>query len=44
MSDVDKALATQVRNIEERTGKTFDQLFALARDSGLARHGEIRDA
>lgn len=41
MSDLDKALATQIRNIEARTGKTREQLVALARGSGLARHSEI---
>jgi hypothetical protein len=41
MSDLDKALATQIRNIEARTGKTREQLVDLARGSGLARHSEI---
>ena len=43
MSSVDKALETQVKNIQARTGKSLDELFALIRKSGLARHGEIRD-
>jgi Domain of unknown function (DUF5655)/Domain of unknown function (DUF4287) len=40
---VDKALATQLANIEKRTGKSLDALAAIVRSSGLARHGEIRD-
>jgi hypothetical protein len=41
--DVDKAYATQLANIEKRTGKSLDALAALIRDSGLTKHGEIRD-
>lgn len=43
MSSVDKALETQLQNIQTRTGKTLDELYALIRKSGLAKHGEIRD-
>ena len=43
MSDVEKALATQLQNIQNRTGKTLEQLYALVGKSGLAKHGEIRD-
>lgn len=43
MSSVDKALETQLKNIQTRTGKTLDELYALIRKSGLAKHGEIRD-
>jgi len=43
MSVVDKALETQIRNIQARTGKTLDQLHGVIRASGLTRHGEIRD-
>ena len=43
MSDVDKALATQLQNIQTRTGKTLAQLHAIVGKSGLAKHGEIRD-
>ncbi len=42
MSDIAKALATQVANIEKRTGKSPDQLSAIVRRSGLSKHGEIR--
>lgn len=41
MADVQKALATQIKNIEARTGKTSDQLRALVRGSGLSKHGDI---
>jgi len=40
MADLDKALATQLANIEKRSGKTLAELGALVRDSGLAKHGE----
>lgn len=43
MSVVDKTLETQIRNIQTRTGKSLDELHALIRASGLAKHGEIRD-
>lgn len=43
MSSVDKAYETQLTNIQKRTGKTLEQLYALIRKSGLAKHGEIRD-
>lgn len=38
--DVDKALATQLANIEKRSGKPLAELIALVRDSGLQKHGE----
>ena len=41
MADVQKALATQIKNIEARTGKTLDQLKSLVQGSGLSKHGEI---
>jgi hypothetical protein len=40
---VDKAYATQLANIEKRTGKSIDALRTLITQSGLVRHGEIRD-
>jgi hypothetical protein len=40
---VDKATATQLANIESRTGKTLAELTALIKNSGLTKHGEIRD-
>jgi Domain of unknown function (DUF5655)/Domain of unknown function (DUF4287) len=41
--DMDKAIETQLRNIEKRTGKTLAQLERFVRSSGLAKHGELRD-
>ena len=41
MNVVDKATQTQLQNIQTRTGKTLDELFALIRESGLAKHGQI---
>jgi len=41
MANLDKALATQLANIEKRTGKTLAELTAIVRGSGLSRHGEL---
>jgi Domain of unknown function (DUF5655)/Domain of unknown function (DUF4287) len=43
MADLDKALATQLANIEKRSGKTIAELVALARGSGLTKFGEVRE-
>jgi hypothetical protein len=43
MNAVDKATATQLQNIQTRTGKTLEQLNALIKKSGLAKQGQIRD-
>ncbi len=43
MNPVDKAVETQLRNIEKRTGKTLEELALLINKSGLSKHGEIRD-
>lgn len=43
MSDVAKALATQLTNIEKRSGKSLDELAGIVKSSGLSKHGEIRD-
>lgn len=43
MSSVDQAVQTQLNNIQNRTGKTLEELAALINDSGLQKHGEIRD-
>jgi len=42
MADLDKAIATQIANIEKKTGKTIAQLAAAVAKSGKAKHGEIR--
>ncbi|MGH8051754.1 MAG: DUF4287 domain-containing protein [Arenimonas sp.] len=43
MSSADQALATQLANIEKRTGKTLAQLTELVKKCGKSKHGEIRD-
>jgi len=39
--DIDKATATQLANIEQRTGKTLAQLTKIIETSGLDKHGEL---
>jgi hypothetical protein len=41
MTDLDKALATQMANIVKRTGKSIPELTAIIKGSGLTRHGEL---
>ena len=43
MSSLDKAMQTQLDNIQKKTGKSLDELAAVVRNSGLAKHGEIRN-
>jgi hypothetical protein len=43
MSSLDKAVQTQLDNIQKKTGKSLDELSAIVRQSGLTKHGEIRD-
>jgi hypothetical protein len=43
MSSLDKAMQTQIDNIQKKTGKSLDQLAAIIKKSGLTKHGEIRD-
>jgi hypothetical protein len=40
---MDKALETQLANIEKRTGKSLAALAKIVKGSGLRKHGEIRD-
>jgi hypothetical protein len=40
---MDKALQTQLANIEKRTGKTLAELTKLVKGCGLTKHGEVRD-
>lgn len=39
--DVDKAVATQLANIEKRSGKSLSELAAIISQSGLTKHGEL---
>lgn len=41
MASVDQATETQLRNLQQRSGKTLAQLHAAIRDSGLAKHSEV---
>jgi hypothetical protein len=43
MNSLDKATQTQLDNIQKKTGKSFDELAALVKKSGLTKHGEIRE-
>ena len=43
MSSLDKAIQTQLDNIQKKTGKSLEELAAIVRKSGLTKHGEIRD-
>lgn len=42
MADPQAAQATQLKNIQARTGKTIAELHAAVEAAGLARHGEKR--
>ena len=41
MSTLDKAVSTQLTNIEMRTGKSISELTQIVKDSGLSKHGEL---
>jgi predicted transport protein len=41
MSTPESALATQLKNIETRTGKSLAELTQIVKASGLAKHGEL---
>lgn len=41
MADIDKALETQLANIEKRTGKSLAELAAIVKRCGLSKHGEL---
>jgi hypothetical protein len=42
MSSIERAKATQLANIEKRTGKSLEELRRLILSSELKKHGEIR--
>jgi hypothetical protein len=44
MVDIDKAVQTQLANIQKKTGRTLDQLYARLASTGLDKHGQLRDA
>ena len=43
MSSLDKAVQTQLDNIQKKTGMSFEELSSLVKQSGLTKHAEIRD-
>jgi len=43
MSAVEQAYQTQIQNIQKKTGKSAEELTALVKNSGLTKHGEIRE-
>jgi len=43
MSSLDKAVQTQLANIQKKTGMSLKELSDLVKKSGLSKHGEIRD-
>ena len=43
MSNLDQAIQTQISNIQQKTGKSLDELAAIVKNSGLTKHGEIRE-
>jgi hypothetical protein len=42
MVDINKAIENQLGNIQTRSGKSLDELFAFFSKSGLRKHGEVR--
>jgi len=42
MSSIERAYATQLANIQKKTGKSMEELTKLILSSGLTKHGEIR--
>ncbi|MFZ9386333.1 MAG: DUF4287 domain-containing protein [Chitinophagaceae bacterium] len=38
---IDKAIQTQIANIEKNTGKKLDEWIAIVNRSGFAKHGEL---
>ena len=43
MSSLDKAVQTQIDNIQKKTGMSLSELAAFVTKSRLSKHGEIRD-
>ena len=43
MDSIDKAVQTQLNNIQKKTGMSLAELSAFVKKSGLSKHGEIRD-
>jgi hypothetical protein len=43
MSTVPQAYETQIKNIQVKTGKSIAELEKIVADSGLSKHGELRE-
>lgn len=43
MDSLDRARETQIKNTQLKTGKTLEELGKIVTESGLAKHGEIRE-
>jgi len=43
MDTLDKAIQTQLANIQKKTGMSLAEISAFIKKSGLSKHGEIRD-
>ena len=43
MNTLEKAVQTQIDNIQKKTGKSLKESAAMVAKSGLSKHGEIRD-
>lgn len=43
MTALEKAVQTQIVNIQKKTGMTLKELSTIAKKSGLSKHGELRD-
>jgi hypothetical protein len=41
--DLEKAIETQKANISKRVGKSLNEIFAVMGNSGLTKHGQLRD-
>lgn len=42
MSSVDEATRTQIRNIEQQTGKSLDELIQIGLATGISKHKELQ--
>ncbi len=43
MSVMQKAVETQLKNIQSKTGQSLEELGKIAQASGLTKHGQLRD-
>jgi len=43
MTSLEKAVQTQLVNIQKKTGMSLKELAVLVKESGLSKHGEVRD-